>query len=80
VSSDDGDASDDNEASDDDEDSNAADQFTVQRIIEHTGAGSARRYFCVWDGFPDPSEYTWEPACNVAGVPAHVAYLQQLRA
>jgi hypothetical protein len=79
VASDDGDASDDGVASDYGEASLAAGQFTVQRIIEHKGNGSARRYLCAWDGFPDPSENTWEPACNVSGVPAHVAYLLQLR-
>jgi len=77
--SDDGEASYDDEPSDDSEASGdgepSAVQFTVQRILAHQGAGSVRRNLCVWDGFPDPSENTWEPACNVSGVPAHISYL-----
>jgi hypothetical protein len=42
------------------------DIFYVERILDHKGNGSQRRYLVKWLNFP-ASENTWEPTANLVG-------------
>ena len=61
----------------DDESDSDDEQYVVERIIEHKGAGKTRRFLIKWEGYEDEDDNTWEAERDISAelVAAYVATL-----